>query len=142
MAIYRSHKLLLEPQESTNPSRLSGIQAVKPVALSWLKREKEKSATKHNVLAHTVNSEAEHGGVRACQWQSGVGRDGAVHGKGEGRLGLFTITPAAQKTLSAGMHVTGMHRQFQTKRNSFLCPDFSITIFRVVMSTSRKSVIE
>lgn len=41
--IFRSLKLSLEPQESTNPSKLSGIITVKPVALSWLKRKKEKS---------------------------------------------------------------------------------------------------
>jgi len=36
--------LSLEPQESSNPSKRSGMQTVKPVALSWLKRKKENSA--------------------------------------------------------------------------------------------------
>lgn len=38
--VCRSQKFSLEPQESTNPSKLSGIPKPKPAALSWLKREK------------------------------------------------------------------------------------------------------
>lgn len=51
MTVYRSRKLSLEPQESTNPSRLSGIQRVKPVALSWLKREKTRKRVQENKRA-------------------------------------------------------------------------------------------
>lgn len=43
--VCRSQKFSLEPQESTNPSKLSGIPKPKPAALSWLKRGK-KSARK------------------------------------------------------------------------------------------------
>ncbi len=65
------------------------------------------------MLAHIVNCEAEHRDVRVCQRQSRVGRDCAVHGKGERRrLGLLTIRSVTEKTLSAGRDVMGMHRYF------------------------------
>lgn len=40
----KSHMLSLEPQESSIPSKLSGMQTVTPVALSWLKGKRLNSA--------------------------------------------------------------------------------------------------